>query len=108
MDKCTHSVYCVPADWQAQEVWKVPVARRVSWHCWWCRSYGDDDFSLEKLHRLAMANCQQQPRGEIRETDTAVLIKNADYDLREFEGELADDGGTDCEEALEEVLAVAN
>jgi len=81
LNRCVHSVYCVPDDWQAQIAWKIPVTRRVSWYCWICREYGDREFSLEKLHRLALANCEKfLTMGKIRKTDTTVLIKNADYD----------------------------
>lgn len=70
LDKCAHSVYCIPRDWEVQAEWRIPASRRIAWYCWWCREYGDDEFSLERLKRLAMANCQNLTAQKIREADT--------------------------------------
>ena len=76
LNRCAHSVYIVPADWQAQAAWKIPASKRIAWFCWWCRDYEAFKFSEEKLMELARANSRP-----IRLTDSAtVLIKNADYD----------------------------
>lgn len=85
MERCAHSVYCVPADWRAQEAWRIPASRRVSWFCWICREYGDREFSLEKLKQLAMANCVGKLR-PVRKTEI-VPITNPDYELPEPDGD---------------------
>ena len=80
LERCAHSVYVVPDDWRAQEAWKIPASKRIAWFCWICREFGDSRFSVEKLHRLALANCRDTPpREKIRITNEIIL--NADYDL---------------------------
>lgn len=83
MNRCAHSVYIVPEDWQAQSVWKIPPAKRISWFCWWCRDpdfCAAQEFTPEKLLELALANCETKAgkAGPIRKTDL-ILIENADY-----------------------------
>lgn len=85
VERCAHSVYVIPSDWQVQDAWRIPPSRRIAWYCWVCREYGDFGFSLEKLKRLAMANCG----GKVRKTDI-VPIENPDYDLPELDGDPED------------------
>ena len=86
MERCQHSVYVIPSDWQVQAEWRIPPPMRIAWYCWVCREYGDFGFSFEKLKRLAMANCEKNApfNGNVmlplRKTDTTILIKNADLE----------------------------
>jgi len=79
LDRCPHSVYVVPADWQSQARAGIPPSRRIAWYCWICRDYEAYGFSLERLLDLARANCDGKASWPIRKT--AVLITSADYDL---------------------------
>jgi hypothetical protein len=92
LDKCQHSVYVVPSDWQAQAAHGIPPARRIAWYCWICRDFEAYRFSVEKLLELARAN-RERKAWPVRKPDAAVLEKNADD---------GDDGALAEEEALDE------
>lgn len=79
LDRYAHSVYVVPADWQSQARAGIPPSRRIAWYCWLCREFEAYRFSVAKLLKLARANCDGNVR-PVRKTDTALLIKNADYE----------------------------
>ena len=68
LDRCSHSVYCVPADWQSQARAGIPPARRIAWYCWICRDFEAYRFSVAKLLELARANCDGKVR-PIRDYD---------------------------------------
>ena len=76
LDRCAHSVYVVPADWQSQARAKIPAPKRISWYCWLCRDYEAYKFSVEKLLELARANCDIRT---VRKLESDAL--HADYDL---------------------------
>lgn len=87
LDRCEHSVYCVPDDWRSQARAGIPPSKRISWYCWWCRPYEMYKFSVATLLELARTNCDANVQ-PVRETDSdTVLIKNADYDLHELDGD---------------------